>query len=113
MTNGGYENSGLSATYQNVNAAAIDSNITTTNVKIVFSRNVSTFDALDKSLLSTFTFCLYIYSRGSITGSLTDKYCDVVELSYSYPRMTMPVKSSSVRILAALGLLAAGILLAF
>jgi hypothetical protein len=50
---------------------------------------------MDKDLLSTFTFCIYIYSQGSIGGSLTDKYCDVVELSYSYPRMSMPVKQSS------------------
>lgn len=92
---GGFENNGLTATYENVNASAINSNITTTNVKVSFSRNISTFDPLDKQLLSTFTFCIYVYNQGSIAGSLTDKYCDVVELTVSYPKMTMPVRTTT------------------
>ena len=102
----GFEDSGLSVTYENVNALSINSNITTTNVKIAFRRNISTYDPMDKELLSTFTFCLYLYSQGSIIGSLTDKYCDVVELSISYPKMVVPTRSFASRLALALLLVA-------
>lgn len=43
---------------------------------------------------STFIFCLSVYAVGTINGDLTDKSCEVVELSYYYPRMSMPVTTT-------------------
>jgi|JI6StandDraft_1071083.scaffolds.fasta_scaffold26901_1 hypothetical protein len=111
-SNNAFENGGLTAIYENVNAGAINSNISTTNVKVSFSRNISTFDQMDKQLLSTFTFCIYIYAQGSIVGSLTDKYCDVVELSVSYPKMTLPIRTTTYQAKLLATLLLLGLLLA-
>lgn len=57
-----------------------------TGLRIMFSRNVSTFDDYDKKLSSTFIFCLHIYAQGSISSEVSDKSCEIVELSYSYVR---------------------------
>ena len=44
----GFENSGLNIEYQNANSADLNSNISGTNLKISYKRNVSSHDSLDK-----------------------------------------------------------------
>lgn len=63
-----------------------------TVLRINYHRNISTYDGYDRKLQSTFIFCLYLYTTGTINSDLTDKNCEVVELSYHYPRMVMPEK---------------------
>ena len=59
-----------------------------TALRISFTRDVYTYDLYDKKMLSTFLFCMYLYTSGSVAGSLSDKSCAMVELSPSYLRMT-------------------------
>ena len=40
-------------------------------------------------MLSTFLFCMYLYTSGSVSGSLSDKSCEMVELSKSFLEMTV------------------------
>ena len=49
-----------------------------TALRIMFSRNISTYDDYDKVLLSTFIFCLRIYSQGTINSEVSDKSCEIV-----------------------------------
>jgi hypothetical protein len=60
-----------------------------TALRISFARAVYTYDSYDKQMLSTFLFCLYIYTSGSVSGSLSDKSCEMVELSTSYLQMSV------------------------
>jgi len=83
---GGFENNGLSAQFWNAVPAAQISDYSNTALRIMFSRNISTFDDYDKKLSSTFIFCLHIYAQGSINSVVSDKSCEIVELSYSYVR---------------------------
>lgn len=64
-----------------------------TALRISYRRNITTFDIFDRKLQSTFIFCLYMYTVGNINSDLTDKSCEVVELSYHFPRSTMPDKA--------------------
>lgn len=68
------------------------SGLSFTALRVNYRRNISTFDNYDKKLKSTFIFCAYLFTVGSINSELTDKSCDVVELSYHYLRLEMPTK---------------------
>ena len=83
---GGFENNGLSAKFWNAVPAEQIADYAYTGLRLLFSRNVSTFDDYDKKLSSTFIFCLHIYAQGSISSEVSDKSCEIVELSYSYVR---------------------------
>lgn len=83
---GGFENNGLSANFWNAVPSAQISEYSFTGLRIMFSRNISTFDDYDKKLSSTFIFCLHIYAQGSISSEVSDKSCEIVELSYSFVR---------------------------
>jgi hypothetical protein len=74
----GFNNNGLRINYQNCNSSNINNDIGGSNLKISFQRNVSTYDKYDKKLISTFSFCIYLYAGGSVTVNQTDHYCDVV-----------------------------------
>lgn len=87
---GGYENSGILLKHWNAVPSAQISGLPLTALRINYSRNISTFDNYDRKLQSTFIFCMYLYTVGTINSQLTDKSCEVVELSYHYPRMKMP-----------------------
>ena len=69
--NGGYENSGLSLQQWNAVPASQIAGLTFTALRVNFNRNISTFDSFDRTLQSTFIFCM---------------------LSYHYPRISMPIK---------------------
>lgn len=72
---GGYENNGLTLKNWNAVPANQNSAIPFTSLRINFNRNVTTFDGFDRELKSTFVFCLYLYSMGTINSDLTDKSC--------------------------------------
>ena len=91
---GGFENGGLTATFWNADPSAQIAEYGYTALKTTFSRNISTHDNYDRKLKSTFIFCLYLFAEGTINSDLTDKECEIVELSYHYPRMEMPIKVS-------------------
>ena len=86
QVNEGYDNSGLVAKFWNAVPASLIAEVSTTNLLINFQRIIDTHDNYDRKLLSTFSFCLYVYATGSINGELTDKTCEVVELSYQFQR---------------------------
>jgi len=44
------------------------SGLSFTALRINFSRNITTFDFYDKPLKSTFIFCLYLFTVGSINS---------------------------------------------
>ena len=75
---GGYDNQALTAKFWNAVPAQFIAEVPTTNLLINFRRNISTHDSYDRNLLSTFSFCLYIFTTGSINADVTDKSCEVV-----------------------------------
>ena len=90
---GGFENGGLTAQFWNADPGQQINSYAYTTLRTSFKRNITTYDEYDKVLKSTFVFCLYLYAQGTINSELTDKSCEVVELSYHYPRMKMPTRS--------------------
>jgi hypothetical protein len=90
---GGFQNEGFYLNSWNADPGNPISSISFTAIRLNFSRAVYTYDTYDKNLLSTFIFCVYLYSSGSITGSLSDKACEIVELSTSYLSMAVPQSS--------------------
>lgn len=74
----GFQNPALTLNTWNTNASAQISGLGFTALRINFTRAVYTYDNYDKTMYSTFLFCIYLYSSGSITGALSDKSCEVV-----------------------------------
>lgn len=72
---GGFQNPALTVDHWNANTSAQIAGLGLTALRISFNRAVYTYDAYDKSMLSTFLFCIYLYSSGSINGALSDKSC--------------------------------------
>lgn len=75
---GGFENNGLRAKFWNAVPADQIASYSNTGLRIMFSRNVTTFDNFDKKLSSTFIFCLHIYAQGTISSEVSDKSCEIV-----------------------------------
>jgi hypothetical protein len=73
----GFDNNGLTANFWNCDPA-LPINYGYSSLRIMFSRNVSTFDPYDKQLLSTMVFCLHVFAQGTINSQVTDKSCEVV-----------------------------------
>lgn len=65
---GGFENNGLTAKFWNALPSAQIADFQYTSLRLMFSRNISTYDNYDKKLSSTFIFCLHIYAQGSISS---------------------------------------------
>lgn len=86
---GGFQNPALTIKHWNADTNNQISGLGFTALRISFSRAVYTYDNYDKSLLSTFLFCIYLYASGSINGALADKSCEVVEISPVYLQMGM------------------------
>ena len=84
----GYQNTALTLNHWNANPSTTISGLSITALRISFSRNIDTYDQYDKKMLSTFLFCMYLYTSGSISGALSDKSCAMVELSTSYLQMS-------------------------
>lgn len=74
----GFQNPALFLNSWNADPNNPISTISFTALRINFTRAIYTYDSYDKNLLSTFIFCVYLYSSGSITGTLSDKACDIV-----------------------------------
>ena len=68
---GGYEDGGLTIQNWNTNPASPTPGYSYTTVRATFSRNITTFDSYDRSLLSTFIFCLYLYAEGTLNSQQT------------------------------------------
>jgi hypothetical protein len=85
----GYQNPALSLNHWNCDPANQIAELGISALRISFKREVYTFDDYDKTMLSTFLFCMYLYSSGSINGALSDKSCEVVELSPSFSQLEM------------------------
>ena len=83
----GFQNPALAINHWNANTNAQISGLSFTALRKSFNRAVYTYDDYDKSMLSTFLFCFYLYASGSINGALSDKACEVVELSPVYVQM--------------------------
>jgi hypothetical protein len=90
----GFQNPALTINHWNANPATQISGLSFTALRISFSRAVYTYDDYDKSMLSTFLFCFYLFASGSINGALSDKACEVVELSPVYLQMGLAAPSS-------------------
>jgi hypothetical protein len=91
---GGFQNPALTIKNWNADTNAQISGLSFTALRISFNRPVYTYDNYDKSMLSTFLFCIYLYSSGSINGALSDKSCEVVELSPVYIQMGLTQSKS-------------------
>ena len=91
---GGYEDGAFVVNHWNANTSSQISGLGFTALRISFSRAVYTYDDYDKSMLSTFLFCIYLYSSGSIKGALSDKSCAVVELNPSYLQMAISISTA-------------------
>ena len=63
---GGFENNGFSAKFWNADPSKQIADYSYTALRLMFSRNVSTFDDYDRKMSSTIIFCLHIYAQGSI-----------------------------------------------
>lgn len=87
----GFQNPALTIKTWNTVPANQIAGLSITALRISFSRDVYTYDPYDKQLLSTFLFCIYFYSSGSINSALSDKSCEVVELSTVYIAQSMNV----------------------
>lgn len=74
-TANGFQNPALTIKTWNTNPANQITGLSITALRIFFSRDVYTYDPYDKELLSTFLFCIYFYSSGSISSALSDKSC--------------------------------------
>jgi hypothetical protein len=101
----GFQNPALTVKTWNTNTSAQISGLGISALRINFTRAVYTYDSYDKSMLSTFLFCMYLYSSGSTSGALSDKGCEVVELSPVYVQMGLASSGEgylSVLLLAAL-----------
>ena len=72
---GGYENGGLTVQNWNTNPASPIPGYSYTTVRTTFTRNITTFDSYDRSLLSTFIFCLYMYAEGTLNSQQTAESC--------------------------------------
>lgn len=77
-TAGGYQNEGVKLSHWNADPNSPIATISFTALRINFTRAIYTYDSYDKNLLSTFIFCVYLYSSGSISSSLSDKSCEMV-----------------------------------
>lgn len=71
----GFQNPALTLAHWNADPGSPIAGLSITALRITFSRNVYTYDNYDKSMLSTFLFCIYLYTSGSVSGSLSDKAC--------------------------------------
>lgn len=74
----GFQNSALTLNNWNADPGNPIATLSLTALRISFSRDIYTYDNYDKTMLSTFLFCLYLYTSGSITGSLSDKSCEMI-----------------------------------
>jgi hypothetical protein len=74
----GYQNPALTLLHWNADPSNPISGLQQTSLRMFFSRDVYTYDQYDKTMLSTFIFCIYLYSSGSIKGALSDKACEIV-----------------------------------
>ena len=77
----GYENGGLTLKNWNTNPASPTAGYAYTTVRATFSRNITTGDAYDRPLLSTFIFCVHLFAEGTLNSQKTSEGCEIVELS--------------------------------
>jgi len=76
-TAAGFDNNGLSTGFWNCDPADPIS-YSYSAIRVLFSRDISTYDHYDKQLLSTMVFCMHIFGQGTINSQVTDKSCEVV-----------------------------------
>ena len=85
----GYQNPALTLQHWNCNPATQIAELSISALRITFKREIYTYDGYDKTMLSTFLFCMYLYSSGSINGALSDKSCEIVEISPSFVQLRL------------------------
>lgn len=90
---GGFENKAFSAKFWNTDPAKQIADYSYTALRMMFSRNVSTFDDYDRKLSTTFIFCLHIFAQGSMVSEVSDKSCEIVELSETYVKDYVKMKA--------------------
>ena len=71
----GYQNPALTLAHWNADPSTPIASLAKTCLRITFTRDIYTYDPYDKQMLSTFLFCMYLYTSGSVSGSLSDKSC--------------------------------------